>query len=171
MNASRQVRSRDGLCVLEGIVDRLRGTGKAFSHSPSVIVVAKFDNGFVLHIAGIKRSADFIQWSPSPDKLNVSRVALLGDSGNADEFPSRRWNREGGFGGLVRGNGDMNCVYAGGREQNVPAGWRRQALRTRGGIDRYPAAMLKHEIFGGQVVFVGNDARLQHELLGSFEYV
>ena len=67
--------------------------------------------------------------------------------------------------GLFRVDQGSNRVHAGRSQQNIPARRRRHAGRAtdRGRGD--PAVLLQDEIFGREIVLVGDDSGLQDELL------
>ena len=139
--------------------------------APAVIVIAKFDGGTVEQVAGVERGANFVEGNPSPGEIDIGDAALLADTGDGDEFSSRDGDGEGWLGGRFRGNQGADRVYASGSQKNVPAGLRGKAWRTRDCAGGNQAAALQYQIFGGDIVFVGEDSGLEDELLGGFECV
>ena len=71
--------------------------------------------------------------------------------------------------GLFRGDKGANRVDARRSQQDIPARRRHHAGSATGGGGGDPAVLLQHQIFGRDVVFVGDDASLQRELLRSLE--
>ena len=163
--------SRGRLGVFQRVVNGLTGMGSDLQHSPSVIEIAKSDGGFGTQISGVESGANLVERNPSPDEIDIGHIALLGDAGDGNQFPFRDGNAEGGFVGPLRWRDGSNGFNARGREHNAPAWWRRKRGRTGSGAGGDPAMVLQDQVFGSQIVFVGDYSSLQSELLRGFERV
>src|SRR5882762_11290895 len=75
-----------GLRIAQRLIQRLVATRGLLHNVPSVVVVTESDGRPVVHSAVVKRRADPIDGSPTPDELDVGEIASLADSGNAQQF-------------------------------------------------------------------------------------
>src|SRR5438094_9102084 len=84
------------------------------------------DGRVVLHVSGVECCANFIQWRPLPLEINIRRVVLLADSGDAEKLPASHRNTEILPAGGIAGDQVAEGVDAKRRESDVPAGRRKE---------------------------------------------
>src|SRR5579871_6369513 len=89
--------SRSRLGVLEGIAQGLAGTRNGLRDAPAIVVLAKSGGGCVVHIAGVERGADFVEWSPLPGEVDIGSIALFADAGDSEQFAARDRDGKGRF--------------------------------------------------------------------------
>src|SRR5208282_2703929 len=153
---------RRWLSVAQRVIQCLVTRHVLFYYAPAVVKAAESDSRPVVHSAVVKRGAHLIDRYPTPGKLDVSEVARLADSGNAQQFAARDLDRDGAVVAAIVGKGIRNQgpyrLYSERCEQHVPARWRLDSGGTLLlGADNPSVALQDHEV-GRTEILVGNDA-------------